>query len=365
MPKPPVSAPFEIGGQTVAPGTQLQFDLPGAQLFTHTPIGMTVEVIHGRRPGPTLLVCAAIHGNELNGVEVIRRLRTQKSLRQLSGTLVLVPVVNLHGFIFQSRYLPDRRDLNRCFPGSETGSLGSRVAHQFFHSVVRRCTHIIDLHTAAVHRDNLPQIRADLSDANVRAMAEGFSIPVVVNAGLIDNSLRAEAGRIGIPVITYEAGEALRLSEQAIVTGVRGVMNTMRALGMLKTRAKASKAANAEPYIATTSKWFRATNDGMFRPFVELGTRVKPEQPLGAVTSPFSSDEEMIVGTVDGIVIGLNNLPLVNEGDALFHVASFGQAKLVGDQIAAHGTAIETDPLFAMESTDGNTTETPPDQDLS
>ena len=216
---------FEIAGKTVQPGERAQFNLPAANLYTSTPLNMPIEVIHGRKPGPALLICAAIHGDEVNSVEIIRRMRSIRSLSRLHGTLVMVPVVNLFGFIHQSRYLPDRRDLNRCFPGNEHGSIAARVAHMFFNEIVIRCTHIIDLHTAAVNRDNLPQIRAALDEPGVREMALGFSIPVILNANLIDNSLRQAAGAEGIPVITYEAGEALRLYERSVVTGLLQRLN--------------------------------------------------------------------------------------------------------------------------------------------
>jgi len=339
--------PFKLAGHEVMPGQRLQFDLPAAQLFTHTPLDMPVEVFHGKHAGPVLLVCGAIHGNELNGVEIIRRLRTVSALKRLRGTLVLVPVVNLHGFINKSRYLPDRRDLNRCFPGNESGSLGSRLAYLFFNEVVRKCTHVIDLHTAAIHRDNLPQIRADLTNPDVREMALGFRIPVIVNAGLIENSLRAAAGEIGISVITYEAGEALRLTEREIVAGVRGVMDTMRGLGMLSARR--SNARHTQPNIARATRWFRAPNDGVFRPLVKLGDRVSRGGVLGMVASPFSSDEIAVASSVEGIVIGINKLPLVNAGEALYHVAVFSEVDVVEEGINAHGEVIETDPLYGVE----------------
>ena len=346
--KRPRSAPFELAGRTIQPGERLQFDLPSANLYTHTPLDFSIEVIHGRDPGPTLLVCAAIHGDELNGVEIIRRLRTLPALKRLHGTLVLVPVVNLFGFIHQSRYLPDRRDLNRCFPGSERGSIASRIAHLFFQEIVRHCSHVIDLHTAAVHRDNLPQVRAALDEPGVEEMARGFSIPVIINSGLIENSLRCEAGKLDIPVITYEAGEALRLDERCIVTGVRGIVNVMRTLRML--RARPTRTARAEPYIARSTNWYRAPLDGMFRSLVSLGARVEPGDSLGVISAPFSDVEEVVLAKADGIVICVNNLPLVNEGEALFHIARFGEAAAVEEQIAEHGSTIEGDRLFEIES---------------
>ena len=340
---------FEIAGHSIAPGERLQFNLPGANLYTNTPIEMPVEVIHGRGKGPTLLICAAIHGDEINGVEIIRRLRRFRFLRRLRGTLILVPVVNLFGFIHQSRYLPDRRDLNRCFPGSERGSLGSRIAHLFFDKIVTHSTHIIDLHTAAINRDNLPQIRAALDEPGVTEMAMGFSIPVIINSELIENSLRYAAGQLKIPVITYEAGEALRLNEREIVTGVRGIVSVMRALGMLAS--KRIKTVAAEPFIARSTSWYRAPSDGMFRPLIKMGTHVVAGDALGVISTPFGDDETLVTVKNDGIVVGMNNLPLVNEGEALFHVAQFKEASAVENEIAAHESNIEDDHLFGRDHT--------------
>ncbi|MFT4585564.1 MAG: putative deacylase [Gammaproteobacteria bacterium] len=339
---------FEIAGQVVQPGERVQFDLPTANLYTHTPLNMPVEVIHGRVAGPVLLVCATIHGDELNGVEIIRRMRSFRSLKHLHGTLLLVPVVNQFGFIHQSRYLPDRRDLNRCFPGSEHGSIASRVAHVFFNKIVRNSTNIIDLHTGAVNRENLPQVRAALDEPGVREMATGFSIPVIVNSGLIDNSLRSEAGKLGIPVITYEAGEALRLSERSIVTGVRGLVSVMRALDMLPS--KRIQTVPAEPYIASSTTWFRAPTDGIFRPLAKLGGRVKIGDTLGVISAPFSSEETVLASESDGIIICLSNLPLVNAGEAIFHIARFEKVGAVEEEIAAHGSTIEGDRLYEIET---------------
>lgn len=340
--------PFEIAGHVIQPGQRLQFDLPTANLYTHTPLNMPVEVFHGKYAGPVLLICAAVHGDELNGVEIIRRMGSVRGLDKLHGTLVLVPVVNLFGFIHQSRYLPDRRDLNRCFPGSKHGSIASRIAYKFFNEIVKHSTHIIDLHTAAVNRDNLPQIRAALESPAVNALAKGFSIPVVLNSELIKNSLRYEAGQLGIPVITYEAGEALRLSEQCIVTGVRGIVSVMRNLDMLPSKRVVT--VRAEPYIARSSSWFRAPLDGIFRPLCKLGARVKPGDTLGVVSSPFSEKEVVLLAESDGIIICVSKLALVNEGEALFHIARFEKAGDVEGEISAHESNIEQDRLYEIEA---------------
>ncbi|MDH3692013.1 MAG: M14 family metallopeptidase [Gammaproteobacteria bacterium] len=345
--EPTKAAPFEIAGYMVQPGSRMQFDLPTASLYTHTPLNTPIEVIHGRLAGPVLLVCAAIHGDELNGVEIIRRMRSFRSLSRLHGTLVLAPIVNMFGFIHQSRYLPDRRDLNRCFPGSERGSIASRVAYKYFHEIVKHSTHIIDLHTGAINRDNLPQVRAALDEPGVKEMAMGFSIPVVVDSGLIENSLRYEAGKLGIPIITYEAGEALRLFERSIVTGVRGIVSVLRALKMLPS--KRIQTVRAEPYIARSTKWFRAPMDGMFRPLVKLGARVEAGDTLGVISAPFSSEEAVLAAESDGIIICIHKLPLVNEGEALFHIAHFKESNAVENEIAAHESNIRDDRLYEIE----------------
>lgn len=339
--------PFSIAGHVIEPGSRLAFDLPTANLFTHTPLNMPVEVIHGKYSGPVLLICAAIHGDELNGVELIRRMSSVRGLDNLHGTLILVPVVNVFGFIHQSRYLPDRRDLNRCFPGSKNGSIASRIAYKFFNEIVKHSSHIIDLHTAAVNRDNLPQVRAALENPDVKALAEEFSIPVVINSELIKNSLRYEAGQLGIPVITYEAGEALRLSERSIVTGLRGVVSVMRHLGMLPSKRVIT--VKAAPYIARSSSWYRAPSDGLFRPLCKLGAHVKPGDTLGVISSPFGDSEEVLTAETDGIIICLSKLPLVNEGEALFHIARFAKSSAVEDEIAAHTSNIIEDRLYEIE----------------
>lgn len=346
--RPQKAKPFEIAGHVIQPGTRVQFDLPTASLYTHTPLDMAIEVIHGKLEGPVLLICAAIHGDELNGVEIIRRVRSFRSFKSIRGTIVLVPVVNLFGFVHQSRYLPDRRDLNRCFPGKRSGSIASRIANIFFSEIVQRCTHIIDLHTAAVHRDNLPQVRAALNEPGVQEMALGFSIPVIIHSDLIDNSLRAEAGKLGIPVITYEAGEALRLSERSIVTGVRAIVSVMKKLKIIPSRR--IQTVRSDPYIARSTTWFRAPMDGMFRPLVKLGARVKAGDKIGVVSAPFTSEEMPCIAIADGIIICTCNLPLVNEGEALFHIAHFNELREVAEQISQHETSIQEDRLYDIKS---------------
>lgn len=314
-----------IGGQTIQPGNRVTLDLPLAPLYTHTQITMPLQVIHGKRPGPGLFVSAAIHGDEINGVEIIRRLLKLKYIRKIKGTLIAVPIVNIYGFLNRSRYLPDRRDLNRSFPGSKQGSLTGRLANLFMEEVVRHCSHGIDLHTGALHRTNLPQIRALLDNEETLRLARAFGAPLMVHSDIRDGSLRQLAQESGLVTLLYEGGEALRFDEVAIRAGVKGIVNVMRAIGMLKP-AKTSK-VDYEPALALTSQWVRASTSGLLRSMVPLGSRVEREQVLGNLSDPFGEKEAEIISPVKGIVIGRTNIPLANEGEALFHIAPFSKAR--------------------------------------
>ncbi|ART81665.1 deacylase [Oceanisphaera profunda] len=319
-----MTAPFTLAGIEVAPGQRKVLQLALAQLYTQSPLTVPLEIIHGKHPGPVLLICAAIHGDELNGIEIVNQVLSRVNPARLKGTLIAVPVVNVFGFINKSRYLPDRRDLNRCFPGSEKGSLGSRVAHFFVDQIVSHCSHIIDLHTGAIHRANLPQIRAKLDCDITRSMAESFGAPVILDASIRDGSLRAVAESRDIPVILYEAGEALRFEPVAIKAGTRGILNVMRTLGMLKPTVKK---AQMNPMIAKSSNWIRAEQDGLLHLKARLGDRVTKGQCLGTITAPLSAEEREVIAPKSGIVIGCLTMPLVNEGDAVFHIASFDAVK--------------------------------------
>ncbi len=325
--------PFVIGDVTVQPGEQRVIDLPIAELSTSTPMTMPIQVVCGRRPGPTLLICAAIHGDEILGVEIIRRVLKVGALRGLRGTLVAVPIVNVFGFMSKSRYLPDRRDLNRCFPGSPRGSLASRLAHLFLNEVVLKCSHGIDLHTGAVNRANYPQVRANLDDSIAADMAMKFGVPVVVNASVRDGSLRRAAAGQGVPVVVYEAGEALRFDEFSIRAGVKGVVRVMRSLGMLHPEKRLK--SSLTPIIARSSTWLRAPSSGILRASVTLGAHVREGDCLGIVSNSVGGGEVEIQSPADGVVIGRTHLPLVYEGDALFHIARVQGTQVVAETLDA------------------------------
>lgn len=325
--------PITIGTVTIQPGEYKIIDLKIGKLYTHSDLTMPVQVWCGRQAGPVLFISAAIHGDEINGVEIIRRLLKVKSLKRLKGTLITVPIVNLHGFINHSRYLPDRRDLNRSFPGSKTGSIAGRLAYIFLNEIVNKATHGIDLHTGAINRSNLPQIRANLESDDVKAMAESFGAPVMLNANLRDGSLRSAAVKRGIPILLYEAGEALRFDEISIRGGVNGIINVMRHLNMIPKSRNLTK-KQIKPIVARSSFWIRAPHSGIFRSLVDDGARVEANKTLiGVVSDPFGEMEVEVYSPNSGIVIGQMRLPLVNEGEALFHIAQFGRTDLAEGKV--------------------------------
>ncbi len=335
------AAPLTIGGERIAAGERRTIELPLARVFSHVDLNMVVQIVRGRRAGPTLCVCAGIHGDEINGVEIVRRLLKTAALSRIRGTLIVVPVVNMFGFLQQTRYLPDRRDLNRSFPGSERGSLAARLAHLFMSEVIAPCDHAIDLHTGAMHRTNLPQVRACLDQDDTPRMAQAFGAPVIIDAPLREGSLRAAAHERGIPMLVYEGGEALRFDELAIRAGVRGVTAVMRELGML-AQSRGYKPRH-NPTVALDSSWVRSPDSGILQRRVPLGSRVRPDDTLGVVASPFGEDEARIAAPNGGIVIGMTQIPLLNEGDAAFHIASVKRPGTVEKAVEALQESVSTE----------------------
>ncbi len=333
--------PIIIQQHLIQPGQRTIVQIPMPGLYNASPMTMPVHVLHGQQPGPCLLITAAIHGDEINGVEIIRRLLNLRSLQSLRGTLIAVPVANVYGFVSRSRYLMDRRDLNRSFPGSDKGSLASRLARLILQELVSQCTHIIDLHTGSLHRSNLPQVRITLDDPEMVELAQAFHAPVILNTRSPDGSLRQAAKNLGVSTLLYEAGEALRFDESAIRIGMQGIVNVMRALKMLTPSSKAVKASYM-PAIAQASLWVRASRSGIIRPSSSLGQQVCKGDKLGIIADPLGLAENEVIAPIDGMVIGLNNLPMVHEGDALFHIACFEKISKTMDSPIADNEFIIT-----------------------
>ncbi len=321
-----------IGGHEIAPGSTRQLDLPVVRLYTDTDISMPVHVIRARKPGPCVFVAGSIHGDEINGIEIIRRLIQLKTFKLNAGTLILAPIVNVYGVLSRSRYMPDRRDLNRSFPGSERGSLAARVADTFMTEIVQHCEYGIDLHTGAIHRSNLPQIRANLSDPETLELAQAFDVPVLINAPLREGTLREAAVHSDTKILLYEAGEALRFDELSIRAGVRGIQSVLAQLGMVR-RSKKLKKTKQSPYVANNSSWTRANSSGIVTSLKNLGEHVEEGDALARIGSPFGETFSTVEASREGIIVGKQNIPLVQEGDAMFHIAYFSDEE---QEIAEH-----------------------------
>jgi predicted deacylase len=320
---------LNIAGQKVEPGTHTTILLPAADLYTQTNMGIPIHIFHGKYAGPKLFVTSAIHGDELNSIEIIRRLHTQKWIKNISGTLITIPVVNVYAFIIQSRYLPDRRDLNRSFPGSKTGSLAARLANIIAEEIITKCQYGIDLHTGALGRTNLPQLRVNLETPGAKKLAKAFEAPVIIDAKIRDGSLRQAASELGIPILVYEGGEALRYNELCIRMGVRGIAKVMNHLKMICV-PKLNKKSEFKPVITQTSRWVRASISGFVEPVKNTSKSfmVKKGELLAYIHDPFVINASVpVVAPFDGIVIGITNLPVVNEGDAIYNIASIRRLK--------------------------------------
>jgi predicted deacylase len=290
--------PISVGKQEVAPGSRKTVELAVANLYTHT---------------------------HLNGVEIIKRVLKRSILQGLRGRILAVPIVNVFGFIDQSRYLPDRRDLNRSFPGRGSGSLAARLANLVATEIVAKADYGIDLHTGAVDRTNLPQVRADLSEPTARRMAEAFGAPVVIDANVREGSLRQHAGDIGVPTLLYESGEALQFDELSIRVGVRGIIRVLRELEMVPHQSGAHR--RAAPIYTNATTWVRAPMSGLIQSRCRLGQHVRNQQALAKISDPFGEVEVDVTASIGGIIIGRSTSPLAHEGDALFHLARFDDTK--------------------------------------
>ncbi|MEO5331597.1 MAG: succinylglutamate desuccinylase/aspartoacylase family protein [Magnetococcus sp. YQC-5] len=320
--------PFELGGVVVQPGSQATVHIPVAHLYTHTPVDLTVHVIHGTRSGPCLFVSAALHGDELNGVEICRRLIQDRAMRGVRGTLLVIPVVNVLGFLQHNRYFPDHRDLNRSFPGLAKGSLAAQTADLFMRQIVARASHGIDLHAGTRQRYNLPQTRGKEGCPIVDAMAQAFKAPIHLHTGFLPGSLRGAAHEVHVPVLLYEGGEAMRLDELAITSGLKGILGVMRHLGMLVEGTKITP-SKTKWCTASSSRWIRAPQSGMMQTRKPVGSHVQAGEILGHIRNPLGTEIIDVPALQEGIIIGHSNNPLVHQGEALFHIALFPNTALL------------------------------------
>lgn len=314
---------LQICDVKIHPGETTSLALPMPEIFNCTPMFMPIKVVHGKQSGPCMLVIAAVHGDELNGMEIINRLLSLSMMKNLRGTLLAIPVFNVYGFITRSRYLADGLELDRYFPGSETGSHAARLAHLFTKEIFSMADYCIDIRTGAINHSNLPKLYIDTTHEKIRGLAEAFKAPVICNVSAEKNSLRKTANFNKIPYMVYEAGEALRFDEHAIKVGVRGIANVLRELKMLPEAHKPHKKITT-PFVTVQYLWVRASKSGVSYSKVKLGQLVKKGEQLTIIKDPVGATESSVVyAPCDGIIVDKNNLPVVHEGETLCQIAIF------------------------------------------
>jgi len=308
--------PIEINKQKINRGESKTIILNSYELHTKTKLEIPVHVIHSGVKGPSILLSAGMHGEEINGIEILRKINSRSEVQALKcGTLITIPVINLISFLYASRDLPDGRDLNRCFPGSKKGSIGSRIAYDLMKHIVPVIDFGIDFHTGGAKINNFPQLRCVFSFPENLALAERFSAPLIIDSSYREGTFRKEAAKKGKPILVYEGGESMRFDYLAINEGVNGCLRLMNSYGMIDFEVPDNPSVKINK-----NTWVRANSSGLFHMSVNNGAPVEKGDLLGIVFNPFGNSEEKIVSPVDGYIVGINNQPVVNQGDALIHI---------------------------------------------
>lgn len=323
---------FQICNETIYPGENLSLALPLPELFSDAPMYMPIKVASGNDSGACLLLTSGMFGDQLNGAEIINRVFQSDFIKKISGTLIAAPVLNVYGLMNRSRYLPNGDNLDAAFPGSSDGTHAERMANIFVSEVFSKADVCIDLQTGFLNYSNLPQVFVNFHDKKSKALAQSFNAPVVSNMDYEKGMLRTLALENKIPFLLYEAGEAMRFDEQAIRTGVNGVLNVMEALGMISD-ACVTDESPITPFSSDKNIWVRAPKSGVSHTEYELGHHIKKGDALCVINNPFrTADTYTVKSPEEAIVVGKNNLPLVHEGEALFQLAVFSRMENVSSQ---------------------------------
>jgi len=310
---------IKIGGESVAPGEEKLLKIGIDRLPTGTLIDIPVYVFNAKKPGPTILVQAGLHGDEINGIEIVRRMLQQKRFNIRSGAVIAVPILNIFGFIHFSRDVPDGKDVNRSFPGKKSGSLASRMAYHYVSQIMHQMDFAIDLHTGGAQRHNFPQVRFTHEDGTSKELAKIFNAPFLFSSRLIKGSFREAAYRMGKPTIVFEAGESMRFDDYAILEGMQGILNVLKHLKMI-SKVEPFYVERMNSVLLTNRKWLRAPTAGMFIPELTNGSEIKKGQEIGLITDTYARHSKKIKAPYDGFVFSINNQAVVNQGDALFHI---------------------------------------------
>ncbi len=311
---------YVILGKEILPGKGAQLNLDVAKLHTTTPILVPVIVQRAKVDGPTVLLMAGLHGDEINGIEIIRRLIRKGFNKPQVGTIICLPVFNIFGFLNIKRELPDGRDLNRSFPGTESGSLAAQFAYHFMKEIAPHVDYVIDFHTGAAQRNNFPQIRCVMEDNESLELAKIFNPPFILNSSYISKTIRESINKKGKKMLLFEGGKTNSIEEMIVEEGINGVKRFLSHLGMRQFKIDISKDRN--PVYLTESKWMRSPNSGMFQATVKNGANVKKGEVIGIVTDPYGNFEKKVKASATGYIICLNESPVVYKGDAIFHIGT-------------------------------------------
>lgn len=315
-----------IGGQEIKPGEFRDININIARLPSHTQIDTPMYIYRAKKDGPTLALMAGMHGDEINGMEIVRRILDQGYNRVNCGTVICLPIINVYGFLNYSREVPDGKDINRSFPGNKNGSLAARVAWHVTHDIIPHIDYGIDFHTGGAMRTNYPQVRCMMQEKQNVELADAFCAPFTIDSPFRPQSLRLTASKKGKNIIVYEGGESVRFDQYAIEQGINGTLRLMKHLGMINEAPQPTE----QNRIIWSSSWVRARNAGLFQPSVACGDMVKKDQLVGTITDPFGEFKESIKSPSTGYVVGLNNNPVVNAGDALLHIGIDTVCKIGG-----------------------------------
>jgi predicted deacylase len=309
---------LSIDNQSVKYGDKAVINLNIARLISGTEIDLPIYAYRSKKPGPTVLLSGGLHGDEINGVEIVRRMIDQKVFDNLKcGSVIAIPVMNIYGFLNFSREVPDGKDINRSFPGSLSGSLASRVAYNLTHKVLQEIDFGLDFHTGGANRYNYPQTRFDPSDARAKEISEVFNAPISLESKFIDKSFRKQAMKMDKTIVVYEAGESMRFDEQSITEGILGAKKVLAHFGMIDFTSEPQ-----ETIKCSESIWVRAKGSGILHLEKTSGQSVKSKEILATITDPFGNFKTKIKAPKDGTIIGHTNAPLVNQGDALYHIGN-------------------------------------------
>lgn len=317
-----VQKTIKINGKEIKPGMNAEVNLNVYRMPTKTIMEVPVHVFRSVKEGPVVLLLAGMHGDEINGIEIVRKLLRGKHFHNLlCGTVIAIPIINIISFLNGSRDLPDGRDLNRCFPGSQSGSLGSRIAYDLMNEIIPQVDFGIDFHTGGAKINNYPQIRCVFEDAKNIELGKMFGAPFVLNSEYRDKTLRKEASVKGKHILVYEGGESLRFNKLAITEGINGCLRMLKNLNMIDAAVPESKTL-----VLNNTRWVRAAISGLFRTTKKYGSFIEKGEVIGTISDPYGENELELLAPDNGFIVGINNQPVINEGDALIHIGVESQA---------------------------------------